>query len=816
MMKDENMTDKKVEDLKQSELAELTEKYLESDYAKPADENKEYSLVDNYVKELGLKGISLKDLGILGEADYTNMDKILGDAENKKLVEKYISEFIRADIITQQPHRTQGDDYVKISKDEDKEENYVDGGIFLWRVAEDEAFPDEDFDDAPLGTSQGEEDDDNDYVRMQYLDPPAFLMLTGLLAEEPYNLTTTEEIQEFIREKGLKELLLEQDEGRLSDEIEVSRDIAQQLIYCYTQDPDTDEIIMVKYTKEQTITSTFSEPLKEIGTTVKNAKNANAKYRIQLISMPYKDKIAKYIMPYEFLLNLCMITQNPEFVYHVALMARDTYIVLKVQDKETIIRDTTDTERVPKTDKATGFKKREIELTKEFSPTIQLRYANTWSWLEDFKYIKNYNIDTLEQNGPKRIADTEDYYEDQWTEQKEGYNDYGEPITQNSIHKSQQFLGLLRNEKGKCKCEEEEEEENKDCYKEEAWKDRNDPVALICVRKAEYDEEGINVPYYIPGMNVKEAPWNKLDGALQMFYAIMQSNYSGYKEWEKILSDIKETFKKAQEFFEKGDKNLFNDQYDEGRANYQNAYAVKMQGTLEHFRYLMEFPPNEGDLSIQNPKPGSVYNNGLNSNIVCYLIGSTGSSYGLSGVAPLAGEANNKILEACKIVTDTFLNRPGAHYSLGSDLISGDIDKCYNEATGICCATYVAMVLRVAGVIPPEQINSYNYHWTGDGGIPSLLEAAGWTLIDASQAEAGDIVNNFGVHVMVYAGDGKVWDQNTCVGDGSLFGAPYSTSIAGMQVWRAPASASTSTTTTTSNTNLTTTASILQDATLRR
>ena len=620
MMIDEGMTDKKVEDLKQSELADLTEKYLESDYAKPADENKQYSLVDNYIKELGLKNISLKDLGILGDADYSDMNKILGNEENKKLVEKYIAEFLRADIITQQPHRTQGDDYVQINE----KENYVDGGIFLWRVKEDEAFPDEDFDDAPEGTSEGEEDDDADYVRMQYVSPARFLQATGILSKDPYNYTTEEEIQEFIREKGLKELLKDQGEGRMSDEMDLDSTTTRQLMYCFTQDPDTDEIIMIKYTKEQSITGTFVSPLKNIAQTIKNAGNANAKYKIQLISMPYKDKIAKYIMPYEFLINLCMITQNPEFVYHVALMARDTYIVLKVQDKETIVRNTTDTERVAKTDKASGFKRRQIELTKEFTPTIQLRYANSWSWLEDFKYIKNYYINTWETEGPNRVAETEDYYEDEWTEQKEGYNDYGEPITQNSVEKSNQFLGMLRNENGKCKCE----EEKKYCYPEKSWIDINDPVALDCMRKAVYEDGGQNVTYYVPRTNNKQAPLNKLDGGLQMLYAIMQSNYSGYKEWEKLLSNINETYSKAQEYLEKGDQNLFNNQYEEGEQNYKNAYIVKMQSSLEHLYYLMQFKVEDADLVIENPKPGMVYSNGVDGDVVCYLVDENGQTAG--------------------------------------------------------------------------------------------------------------------------------------------------------------------------------------------
>ena len=641
MMKENNMTDKKLEDLKQSELAELTEKYLKSDYCNPSDKKKKYSVVDNYVKELGNQGVSLKDLRILGEADYTDMDKILGNEENKKLVEKYISEFLRADIITQQPHRTKGTELVQISK----KENYVDGGIYLWRIKEDEAFPDEDFDAAPEGESDGGKDEDSNYVRMGYLDPVKFLKKTTILEQEPYNITEEEEIQEFIREKGLKELLQDNGEGRASEEIDVDPSIAKELIYYFTQDPDTDEIIMIKYKKQETITGSFDEPLENIANTVKNGTKVKQEYQIQIVTLPYKDKIAKYIMPYEFLINLCQITQNPEFVYHVALMARDTYIVLKVQDKETIDRDTTDThtQYLDENGNITSETKlRNIELEKEFEPRIELRYANTWSWLEDFEYKKTYNITNLTITGPTTSSGS-NYIKTVWKEEKDGYVTYGEPITLNSIHKSQQFLGLLRNEKGKCS--------EKDCYKESEWKDKTNPKALECVRKAKFDDEGINVQYYIPGTNTKEPAKNMLGSGLQMLYAVMQSNYSGYKEWENILEDIKEIYNKAKEYLEKGDKDLIDDKYDEGQQDYRNAYIVKMQGTLEHLRYLLKDPPpeNEGDLVIQNPQPGSVYN-GLGSNVVCYLVGggvnaTGGSEYGIGSTIGGSGDAlwNNQI-----------------------------------------------------------------------------------------------------------------------------------------------------------------------------
>ena len=47
-----------------------------------------------------------------------------------------------------------------------------------------------------------------------------------------------------------------------------------------------------------------------------------------------------------------------------------------------------------------------------------------------------------------------------------------------------------------------------------------------------------------------------------------------------------------------------------------------------------------------------------------------------------SGDANERIIQACKDVTEEFLNRPGTFYSLDVDnvLISGDIARCYKEA----------------------------------------------------------------------------------------------------------------------------------------
>ena len=153
------------------------------------------------------------------------------------------------------------------------------------------------------------------------------------------------------------------------------------------------------------------------------------------------------------------------------------------------------------------------------------------------------------------------------------------------------------------------------------------------------------------------------------------------------------------------------------------------------------------------------------------------------------GGSSNSILAACNEVTQEFLNRNARYSVADTELISGDIERCWTDSKSICCATYVSLVLYRSGALTPEQINAYNYHWTGSGGIPDMLKAAGWHQVSASEAQPGDVVVDYTVHAMIYAGNGKVWDQSSCVISSS--GNPPTRSetqynISSCQVWRAP------------------------------
>lgn len=160
--------------------------------------------------------------------------------------------------------------------------------------------------------------------------------------------------------------------------------------------------------------------------------------------------------------------------------------------------------------------------------------------------------------------------------------------------------------------------------------------------------------------------------------------------------------------------------------------------------------------------------------------------FGEGALVATSGGASG-IIATCQEVMQEFLNR-NARYSV-SNLIWGNIEKCWTDSEYICCASYVSLVLYRSGALTPAQINAYNYHYTGAGGVPDMLQAAGWQQVSPSQAQPGDVVIDYGVHAMIYAGNGQVWDQASCVisssGNPPTRG-PRNYNISGCQVWRAP------------------------------
>ena len=277
----------------------------------------------------------------------------------------------------------------------------------------------------------------------------------------------------------------------------------------------------------------------------------------------YRSLIEKYAMPFEFLVNLCMITQNPEFVYHVAYLARQTRIELVILDS---LQEIEEIEEVRGDDTLTLgsntlYQANDLLLERYYyksltdTPILTVGTVNTWSYAEAHKYtnkiIKNTEVGApvpLPDRHYTQTVDVSQYYETGATAEAEGTisnikktktttissNEYGHAIALNETKKSKQFLGLLRNSTGTC-CDENDVEN--------------------CVKQAVFDRNGINVSYKIPNTTKKEMPINKLQSGEEMLYSLLQ--LSGRNE-QSI-----------------------------------NTYNAKMQGLKEYMQYIMTFPENE-------------------------------------------------------------------------------------------------------------------------------------------------------------------------------------------------------------------------------
>lgn len=553
------------------------------------------TIVDQYVRDLGNQGVSLQSLRLLGDADYSDTDKLLENEENKALVEKYIAEFIRADVITQQPHRRRGEGELVNQNNQ----NWVDGGIYIYRTKKEPTI-----DEDQLINGEYHEDDieveDQDYIQMTYMKYDEF--------QETLQKVNQNNIYNYNEERSLIKTLREH----------------------FTIDSNTGELVIAKIkstiTKESEVridenTSLLGKWFDKISEWWQSATSTKEVYEITEERLDYKQLISKYTMPYEFLIQLCEITQNPEFVYHVALLARNTKIVLVVQDNITIERETNEKEQdIKRYENSTSNSRVDASITDEYTkqirkvtitttqtPVLKVKSADTWSFYEEFKYTKNVNATKTEEgprttlwsipnvlsheesskqvtgyrgDGSTYLIDYPGYWWDEFVTQERtatqtvtSETTYNEPICENPIEKSKQFLGLLRNNTGTCPYN--------NCFEENKNPTKGDPIALYCAQEAVFERNGTNVQYRIPNMTRMESPLNRLTSGIEMLYAVLQSNSSGYEEKDLMLSteQIGESFDIQNQYIADGD--------------YESAYIVKMQGLVEHLRYLMTFPENE-------------------------------------------------------------------------------------------------------------------------------------------------------------------------------------------------------------------------------
>ena len=576
-------------DLEPDQLKTITNEYIGDLQSKGKIKEKKYNIVDAYIKDLGDQGISVKDLKLLGNADYDINTNLINNedeqnSENKKKVEKYISEFIRADIITQSLHRRHGTSQSDLAKVKDDDQNQIDGAIYLYRTnnkAAINATP-ADFDmHDNYATTQDE------YYKVEYL---------------PYGEEGGDQFNTFSR------LITTNDKDAKK--------------YFSIKEVDGEEQLVIAQVS-RTVTSNDDQAATDLEAGFDDIKNKpvvgnnQGDYTVQEVVIPYKEYVAKYAMPYEFLINLCQVTQNPEFVYHLATLARDTEIVLTIYDDINVTKDVTQTytkecyfknkvdDTIPdepdsvEENKTTRIRTTTTTITEV--PTLKVEYADSWDYYDEYEYFKNMEgtisnnkVDTTPEK-PERLRNhheeqldinnnviEEEYWDDkfiteQYTESQSINVDVKyEAVTDGptkSIRKSKQFLGLLRNNN-------EEQECWYDCYEDAATD--HEPTALYCARDARFDINGKNVKYLIPGTNQKEAPLNKLMSGLQMLYSIMTSNNgSVYKANDKLVN-TDQLYEGQKEFLSKND--------------YESAYIVSMQEIVEYLKLTFPKPYHYGDV----------------------------------------------------------------------------------------------------------------------------------------------------------------------------------------------------------------------------
>lgn len=594
---------------------------------------KKYTLVDQYTMELAQSGVSLSGLRLLGETseedDEKEIEEILGNEETRKLAEKYIAEFIRADIITQQPHRNKTEAVVNPDN-----QNLVDGGVYFYRNKKDEELKEEDFTKGEYN-EKGIEVNEKDYKMMTYISPEEF-------------------VKELGKEGASISELVSSGEVLTTD----SKSKGEKLRYKYTINPETKNMVLLEVKSVNTRESEVSDSLGWFQDFVKwfqETSSSKTTYEFKLVEKDYRSLISKCSMPYEFLINLCEITQNPEFVYHVALLARDTKIALVIQDntdqiieaaeKETRIiglqNDSSNSLSEAYTVLEETTRSRKVTTTTTYTPVLRAYSSDTWSFYEQFKYTKDIQ-GTIEKNGIHNEEETasalREYQEEEKNHRSNETDDWGNyfyydipgywwdnfkytkeetqvitsSITYNEatlafepVEKSKQFLGLLINSTGKC-------EYNCDTK----LNTNSDPTALKCAKEAVFVKDGINVKYRIPNTDIEEEPLDKLISGLQMLYSMLQSNNTEDDEKDKLTTEEKTKEEKEQD------------------KKYEETYVVKMQGLVEHLQYLMTFPDESEDYSPKSIEdtgdydedviPGSEFWWPLDENAICRITSNFG------------------------------------------------------------------------------------------------------------------------------------------------------------------------------------------------
>ena len=165
-----------------------------------------------------------------------------------------------------------------------------------------------------------------------------------------------------------------------------------------------------------------------------NSSNGDPTQSINIHKLNYKNQLTPYMMPLEFLLDLCIITENPEFVMELAeKVINETKIVLAVMEEtETTITVTTKkytemTETWVKTDvwNKEGVKisheedgpdiseKEKTETTRDkvftVTPIVKVAYVDSWFIEQQYIYnkVKKETVTEIPEDDPSNKIEDE-------------------------------------------------------------------------------------------------------------------------------------------------------------------------------------------------------------------------------------------------------------------------------------------------------------------------------------------------------------------------------------------------------------------------
>ena len=178
---------------------------------------------------------------------------------------------------------------------------------------------------------------------------------------------------------------------------------------------------------------------------VENVKDKEEYYLTKTAPINYRSVVESYVMPFDFLWALLVMTEDQEFVYSVAQLALDSKIILTVQDnlittesyekdeytvdnpiiktaKAITIMDNAKKEHVidkSKRNNKNDFKTEENVITQSCSVNVDITYADTW--IAEYKNEYSNTIpDEGEGNGEENVASIPDeefkIIEDTWKE----------------------------------------------------------------------------------------------------------------------------------------------------------------------------------------------------------------------------------------------------------------------------------------------------------------------------------------------------------------------------------------------------------------